>query len=759
MAFFDEFQHLKIQLEDIKSATDNFANDSLIGKGGFGKVYKGEIAHSRGRSMVAFKRLDSKYGQGNSEFWREIMMLSRYTHENLISLLGYCDEGGDQKILVYEYASNGSLDRHLGATALTWMHRLKICLAAAKGLSYLHDPKGTQQRVLHRDIKSSNILLDENWNAKVSDLGLSKIGPANQQHSVLVSNIVGTFGYLDPLYMEMGLLTKESDIYSFGVVLFEVLCGRLCYECSNRQSHTLVRMWKKSYKNNKLDEIIFEHLLQQMDPSSLKTFSNVAYQCLHKSREQRPTMAHVVQELETAVQFQEISEGVERPKDYERVIRTATPPLVYSSKEELSMLLHKGILVNKGKTWFSLNKNGEHCEMISAAECLLATAIANNNDRYIHDQNSRFGKVGYLQLRKINVHARAQFLSPRVTYTVNLVFRPPYTDDINSKEPVYVAIVYKLDEERESSIAYIADRREDGWLMVQFYQFTSDTKYFDLRFQFEATRERDHYSWLIEGIEFQPMEKVEHEVLEEEMADMHPISDSDTNWEQKLPNDYEKIIKWSKDSVRWTTKKELYFLLCNGFLINKGEEWLSLAKNGKKCPILSSRVTLVKSEWSWKPLPESRFKEVAFNRSFRFSIICKMKSPILSPQTAYGCYLVYKITENHSSFVAPVEVVDKEYRKNDSHLAKLWFIYLLSPQNQASSSKDDQNTHHRLTIPKIKGLPQLRNDGWMEVRVWEFQTGATTEMISMYFKLRSHASGVWRPFDGLIVQGIEFKPL
>ncbi|KAJ9538351.1 hypothetical protein OSB04_031084 [Centaurea solstitialis] len=347
--FFNEFQHLKIKLEEIKSATDNFGDDNLIGRGGFGKVYKGTISHSTGQRMAAFKRLDSKLGQGNSEFWKEITMLSRYTHENLVSLLGYCDEG-DEKILVYEYASRGSLDRHLRDAALTWIQRLGICLGAARGLSYLHDPKGTQQRVLHRDIKSSNILLDENWNAKVSDLGLSRIGPANQEHTILISNMVGTVGYLDPLYLEMGMLTKESDVYSFGVVLFEVLCGRLCYEYSNSRVHTLVRMWKKSYKEKKLDEIIFHDMLQQMDPSSLETFSNIAYLCLHKSLEGRPMMADVVKELEIALEHQTT---YEQRTDSEEIMNTPNqtffsggrpevPPLIYIPKEEPEMLLSKG---------------------------------------------------------------------------------------------------------------------------------------------------------------------------------------------------------------------------------------------------------------------------------------------------------------------------------------------------------------------------------------------------------------------------------
>nr|GFC12296.1 protein kinase-like domain, phloem protein 2-like protein [Tanacetum cinerariifolium] len=307
MEFFTkEFEHLVVKLEDIKSATDNFDVSKVIGSGGFGKVYKGEVSHSKGRSMVAFKRLNRKFGQGDPEFWKEIMMLSRYTHENLISLLGYCNEGGEM-ILVYEHASNGSLDRHLSSTTLTWTQRIKICLGAARGISYLHEDKGNYQRVIHRDIKSSNILLDENWNSKVSDMGLAKIGPANQPYTALVTNIVGTLGYLDPVYLHMGVLTKESDVYSFGVVLFEVLCGRICFEKSNGGFLSLVPMWKKSCKLNKIDELIFKDSnVKNMDPTSLVTFTDIALRCLNKSREARPTMSHVVEKLEIALKSQEL---------------------------------------------------------------------------------------------------------------------------------------------------------------------------------------------------------------------------------------------------------------------------------------------------------------------------------------------------------------------------------------------------------------------------------------------------------------------
>nr|XP_043625744.1 probable serine/threonine-protein kinase PBL28 [Erigeron canadensis] len=209
MAHERQFDHLKISLQSIKLTTNNFATENLIGQGGFGKVYKGVIDHSLGQdAKVALKRLDRVFGQGDPEFWKEIMLLSLYRHENIVSLLGYCDDSGE-KILVYEYASNKSLDFYINNKELTWVQRLRICLGAARGLAYLHAPSDTQLRVLHRDIKSSNILLDDNWNAKISDFGLSKFAPANKDFTFLISNVVGTFGYCDPLYIETGLLTKE----------------------------------------------------------------------------------------------------------------------------------------------------------------------------------------------------------------------------------------------------------------------------------------------------------------------------------------------------------------------------------------------------------------------------------------------------------------------------------------------------------------------------------------------------------------------
>nr|XP_043611960.1 receptor-like protein kinase HERK 1 [Erigeron canadensis] len=175
------------------------------------------------------------------------------------------------------------------------------------GLQYLHEPlEGTsQQRVLHRDIKSANILLDHNWIPKIADFGLSKLGPANRQFSFLFSAAVGTLEYCDPEYERTCMLTKEIDVYSFGVVLFEVLCGRLCIlQKYNDIRRSLAELSRKRYDENKMDTIIPIGLHNNVSPESFERFMAIAYQCLHLNRTERPTMGKVVEELRFALDYQ-----------------------------------------------------------------------------------------------------------------------------------------------------------------------------------------------------------------------------------------------------------------------------------------------------------------------------------------------------------------------------------------------------------------------------------------------------------------------
>ncbi|GJV83949.1 serine-threonine/tyrosine-protein kinase catalytic domain-containing protein [Tanacetum coccineum] len=304
MSKVKEWQHLKIPFKEIEVATENFK--TLIGRGGYGSVYKGKLLVSGKETMVAVKRLNEQFGQGLKEFLTEIDLLSGQRHPNLISLVGYCDER-EEKTIVYEYAERGSLDQYIRrsgkstSTTLTWSQRLKICADAARGLDHLHRHVGGHKTIIHRDIKCSNILIDENWVGKISDLGLSKLSVSGFGMSVIISNGCGTPGYCEPEYISTGFVTKKSDVFSFGVVLFEVLCGRLCLIDGDDRFTLSSVSAKEYYKKNSLDMIIDHSLKEHIGSYSQTKFAAIAYRCLHDDREQRPAMDVVAKELEEAL--------------------------------------------------------------------------------------------------------------------------------------------------------------------------------------------------------------------------------------------------------------------------------------------------------------------------------------------------------------------------------------------------------------------------------------------------------------------------
>nr|XP_043612022.1 probable receptor-like serine/threonine-protein kinase At4g34500 [Erigeron canadensis] len=307
--------NFRMSLEEIKLATNNFSGDNVIGGGGFGKVYKGEVAHRHGNGnyTIVTKRLDTSQGQGEQQYYNELQILYEYKHENVIGLVGYNDETCEkiivdetcEKIIVYEHACKGSLDKYLNDTSLTWRNRLMICIDFATGLDFLHGGIHGKEVVIHRDIKAANILLFDEWKAKIGDFGLSIISTVNEQTDYVIDHACGTRGYLDPLYLKSGFLTIESDIYSFGVVLFEILCGRSTFEIRKYEGRYLPSFMKHKFEEGKQDEVVFEALKKEIMPKSLTTFQNIAYQCLDEDREKRPRAKQVLAQLKKALAFHE----------------------------------------------------------------------------------------------------------------------------------------------------------------------------------------------------------------------------------------------------------------------------------------------------------------------------------------------------------------------------------------------------------------------------------------------------------------------
>ncbi|GJT14470.1 kinase-like domain, phloem protein 2-like protein [Tanacetum coccineum] len=418
-------------------------------------------------------------------------------------------------------------------------------------------------------------------------------------------------------------------------------------------------------------------------------------------------------------EFQSLEEKVElhdqELEEYRDIVKSASQPLFYKSIEELKELLLEGFHINHYNTWFSLNENGEHCEMLSISHCLISRE--GGYTFYYTDEYSRFPRFCGTNKKGFKVHIRTQFLTPSIRYTLNLVVRKGNS----SEKQLHVALRYKLEGETKTSIVYLATTTKDNRSFIaELYQFTSNGRTFDLDIVFE-----DHKDDLeVEGILFQPLEIVEHEQL-------------------------------SNDSLQWTMKGGVFSYLLKRF---NGQKGYAVDNNGEKSVMFSARGVIQNRYKSFQSSPESRFNKTRFGEvavitsHYSFLIEKKIKSDVLSPETTYASYLIYKLLQYQPQFNGLLEITNY----NDHNL-EYPYIFLVSPETPFIGQKLDQNTHNPpLNRPKVHNVPRQRKNGWMEVKVWQFQTPCSTQTVHMDLWLRNPKLEY---IHGIIIEGIELRPI
>ncbi|KAL2500545.1 Protein kinase superfamily protein [Forsythia ovata] len=298
----------------LRSATGHFHPSNRIGRGGFGVVYKGVL---RDGTEVAVKTLSAESKQGTNEFLTEINMISSIQHANLVQLIGCCIEDKN-RILVYEYLENGCLTSALiGSKSkrvdLDWPKRATICMGTASGLAFLHEE--AEPHIVHRDIKASNVLLDKDFNPKIGDFGLAKLFPDNVTH--VSTRVAGTIGYLAPEYALLAQLTKKADVYSFGVLLLEIISGKSSSKAAFGEELLVLLEWAWKLRNEGRSLEIVDPDLVQYPRDELMRFITVALFCTQANSQRRPDMKQVLTMLSTDVTLNDsllMEPGVYRPQ-------------------------------------------------------------------------------------------------------------------------------------------------------------------------------------------------------------------------------------------------------------------------------------------------------------------------------------------------------------------------------------------------------------------------------------------------------------
>ncbi|KAH0454380.1 hypothetical protein IEQ34_016304 [Dendrobium chrysotoxum] len=325
-----------IKFSSIMEATNNFSSTNKLGQGGFGSVYKGYLPSGE---FIAVKRLDEFSGQGLEEFMNEIKLIAKLQHQNLVKLLGCCIEG-EEKLLVYEYMPNKSLDYHLfdqtRKEQLDWSKRFAIIDGIAQGLLYLH--KYSRVRIIHRDLKASNILLDLQMKPKISDFGLARIYTSTTPTNT--NRIVGTYGYMSPEYAMEGLFSVKSDVFSFGVLILEIISGKrnTSFHKSGKALNLLVYAWEL-WKNGKWLDFIDPSLGDKILSNEVSKCIIVALMCVQEKAADRPIMSEIITMLGSE---NVILQDPKKPAFFTRGNEEPSEFLGYASQNEITLTILEG---------------------------------------------------------------------------------------------------------------------------------------------------------------------------------------------------------------------------------------------------------------------------------------------------------------------------------------------------------------------------------------------------------------------------------
>ncbi|CAK9231714.1 unnamed protein product, partial [Sphagnum troendelagicum] len=296
--------------DELNIATNGFVASNLLGEGGFGRVYRGHLPNGQ---VVAVKQLTVGGGQGDREFRAEVEIISRIHHRHLVSLVGYCI-ADNQRLLVYDFVPNGTLDDNLHGkkqgVVMDWATRVKVAVGAARGLAYLHED--CNPRIIHRDIKASNILLDKNFEAQVADFGLAKL--ASDANTHVTTRVMGTFGYLAPEYAASGKLTEKSDVFSFGVVLLELITGRKPVDLRQPIGNESLVEWARPLmtvmlEDGNVEQLVDPELRNNYDVKEMICMIEAAAACVRHSASKRPKMAQVIRALESDTDIAALYQG------------------------------------------------------------------------------------------------------------------------------------------------------------------------------------------------------------------------------------------------------------------------------------------------------------------------------------------------------------------------------------------------------------------------------------------------------------------